>query len=152
MFLIDVNNISLSLLLPLMHFPLCCCLVAKLYLTLLRPHGLVTCQAPPAVGFPRQDYWSGLLCPSPGDLLDPGIEPASPPLAGRFFTTEPPRKLHFPLRFISVTVFMTQVLRVLPQTLRALVRGSGRTQHELGTLCLKAFSWPLLGQVRWACS
>ena len=63
-----------------------------------------------------------------------------------------PRKLHFPLRFISVAVFMTQVLPVCPQTLRVLGRASGRTQHELGTLGLKAFSWPLLGQLRWACS
>ena len=41
--------------------------------------------------FPRQEYWSGLLFPSPGDLPDPGIEPASPvsPLAGGFFTPEP---------------------------------------------------------------
>ena len=35
-------------------------------------------QAPPSVGFPRQEYWSGLPFPSPGDLPDPGIEPWSP--------------------------------------------------------------------------
>ena len=44
------------------------------------------------MGFPRQEYWSGFLFPSPGDLLDPGIEPVFPALAGRFFTTEPPGK------------------------------------------------------------
>ena len=49
-------------------------------------------QAPLSMGFPRQKYWSGLPFPSPGDLLDPGIEPATPALAGRFFTTEPPGK------------------------------------------------------------
>ena len=49
-------------------------------------------QAPPTMGFSRQEYWSGLPFPSPGDLPDPGIEPASPALAGRFFTTEPPAK------------------------------------------------------------
>ena len=37
--------------------------------------------------FPRQEYWSGLPFPPPGDLHDPGIEPASPALAGVFFTT-----------------------------------------------------------------
>ena len=42
------------------------------------------------MGFPRQEYWTGLLFPSPGDIPDPGIEPASPPPAGRFFTPEPP--------------------------------------------------------------
>ena len=43
-------------------------------------------------GFPRQEYWSGLLLPSPEDLPDPGIKLMSPALAGRFFTTEPPGK------------------------------------------------------------
>ena len=47
-------------------------------------------QVPLSMGFPRQGYWSGLPFPSPGDLSGPGIEPASPALAGRFFTTEPP--------------------------------------------------------------
>ena len=44
-------------------------------------------QAPLSMGFPRQEYWSGLPFPSPGDLRDPGIEPKSPALAGKFFTT-----------------------------------------------------------------
>ena len=47
-------------------------------------------QAPLSVGFPRQEYWSGLPFPPPGDLLHPGIEfmpPVSPTLAGRFFTS-----------------------------------------------------------------
>ena len=47
-------------------------------------------QAPLSTGFSRQEYWSGLPCPSPGDLPDPGIKPASltsPALAGGFFTT-----------------------------------------------------------------
>ena len=44
----------------------------------------------PSMGFSRQQYWSGLPCPPPGDLPDPGMEPkslTSPALAGRFFTT-----------------------------------------------------------------
>ena len=41
-------------------------------------------------GISRQEYWSGLPFPSPGDLPDPGMEPASPALTGRFFTTKPP--------------------------------------------------------------
>ena len=40
----------------------------------------------------RQEYWSGLLLPSPRDLPDPGIEPMSPEMAGGFFTAEPPGK------------------------------------------------------------
>ena len=42
------------------------------------------------MGFPKQEYGSGLPFPPPGDLLDPGIEPMSPALADRFFITEPP--------------------------------------------------------------
>ena len=55
----------------------------------------VAFQAPLSMGFPRQEYWSGLSFPYPGDLSDPGIEPASqvaPALAGKFFTTGPPGK------------------------------------------------------------
>ena len=47
-------------------------------------------QAPLSMEFSRQKYWSGLPFPSPGDLPDPGIEPASFSLAGRFLPTEPP--------------------------------------------------------------
>ena len=50
----------------------------------------VALQAPPSMGFSRQEYWSGLPFLPPGDLPDPGIEPmslASPTLAGGFFTT-----------------------------------------------------------------
>ena len=43
-------------------------------------------QAPLSMGFSRQEDWSGLSCPPPGDLPDPRIEPRSPATAGRFFT------------------------------------------------------------------
>ena len=49
-------------------------------------------QAPLSMGFSRQEYWSGLPHPPPGDLPNPGIEltpPVSPAVAGRFFTAEP---------------------------------------------------------------
>ena len=42
--------------------------------------GTVAYQAPPSMGFSRQECWSGLPFPSPGDLPDPGIEPGSPAL------------------------------------------------------------------------
>ena len=51
-----------------------------------------TQQAPPSLGFSRQEYWSGLQFHSPGDLPDPGIKPASPALTGGFFTTESSEK------------------------------------------------------------
>ena len=51
-----------------------------------------TYQAPPSVGFSRQEYWSGLPFPSPGDLPDPGIEPGSSALEADALTSEPPGK------------------------------------------------------------
>ena len=53
----------------------------------LQPH--VAYQAPLPMGFSRQEYWNRLPFPPTGDLLDPGIEPASPALAGGLFTTVP---------------------------------------------------------------
>ena len=52
-------------------------------------------QTPPSMGFCRQEYWSGLPCPPPEGLPNPGIEPefsASPALAGGLFTSEPPEE------------------------------------------------------------
>ena len=46
-------------------------------------------QAPPSMGFSRQEFWSGLPFPSPGDLPDPGIEPRSPALQADALTSEP---------------------------------------------------------------
>ena len=48
----------------------------------------IACQAPPSMGFSRQEYWSGLLFPSPGDLPDPGIEPRSPALQADYLPAE----------------------------------------------------------------
>ena len=56
----------------------------------------VTHQVPLSVGFSQQEYWSGLLFLSPGNLPDPEIELTSPALAGGFFTAVPPGK---PIQF-----------------------------------------------------
>ena len=66
-----------------------CMLSCFSYFQLFATPWPVARQAPLSMGFSRQEYWSGLPCPSPGDLPDPGIEPASlrsPALAGGFFT------------------------------------------------------------------
>ena len=52
----------------------------------------VAYQAPLSVRFSRQEYWSGLPFPSPGDLPDPGIEPGFPALEADALTSEPPGK------------------------------------------------------------
>ena len=49
-------------------------------------------QAPLSIGFSRQEYWSGLPFPSPGDLPDPGIEPRSPVLWADTLLSKPPGK------------------------------------------------------------
>ena len=52
----------------------------------------ITCQAPLSMRFSRQEYWSGLPFPPPGNLLNPGIKPVflmSPALTGEFFTPGP---------------------------------------------------------------
>ena len=61
------------------------------------PWTYVAYEAPLSMETSRQDYWSGLPFPTPGDFPDPGIKPTSlvsPALAGRFFTTAPPGKFN----------------------------------------------------------
>ena len=69
----------------------CSCSVTQLSLILCNP---MDCNLPGSFihGISRQQYWSGLPFPSPGDLPNLGIEPASPALAGGVFTTEPPKE------------------------------------------------------------
>ena len=75
----------------------CSYLIAKslhLYLTLVTLW-TATRQVPLSMRFSRQEYWSGLPCPPPGDVLNPGIKPMSlmsPALAGRSLRLIPPRK------------------------------------------------------------
>ena len=71
---------------------ICVCLRAQ-PLSHVQLFETVAHQAPLSMEISRQEYWSGLPCPPSGDFPDPGIEPtspASPALAGKFFTTEPP--------------------------------------------------------------
>ena len=68
-----------------------CVLVTQSCLT-LATLWTVACQALLSMGFPRQEYWSGLPCPPPGDLPNPGIKPRSPALQADSLPSEPPRK------------------------------------------------------------
>ena len=77
--------------------PECACKGAQLlsHVRLFATPWTVDHQAPLFVEFSRQEYWSGFPFPTPGDLPNPGTEPASPTsaaLAGRLFTTQPPGK------------------------------------------------------------
>ena len=76
-------------------------------------------QAPQSMGFSRQEYWSGLPFPSPGDLPDPGIEPRSPALQADALTSEPPGKplIHnFFLKFHSFHVYLPFVYMICIHT------------------------------------
>ena len=72
-------------------------------------------------GISQQEYWSGLPFPSPGDLSNPGIEPASPALAGEFFTTEPSgpaEKVTVELRLERSEGTLAQISGTIPACLR----------------------------------
>ena len=69
---------------------MCVCAQSLSRVQLFATSCTVAHQAPLSMEFSKQESWSGLPFPSPGDLPDPGIEPASLSLAGRFFPTKPP--------------------------------------------------------------
>ena len=95
-------------------------------------------QASPSMGFSKKEYWSGLPFPSPGDLLDPRIEPQSPALQADALPSEPPGKMtcivslrHF---FFPVSIFWDFVLnRKLTQGKKCL----RETIHVLNITCTK---------------
>ena len=72
-------------------------------------------QSPLTMEFSWEEHWSGLPFHPPGDFPDPGIEPMSPALAGRFLTAEPPRK---PLRNqdLALNVVIATTLSMLTAT------------------------------------
>ena len=68
----------------------------------------VAYQAPLSMGFPRQEYQSGLQCPALEDLPDPGIKPASLALPGEFFTTASLGKPRLNIHIISLCNYISQ--------------------------------------------
>ena len=64
------------------------------YVQLFATPWTVTYQVPLSIGFSRQEYWSGLPFPPPGDLPNPGVEPRSPTLQADALLSEPPGKPH----------------------------------------------------------
>ena len=83
------------------------------------------------MGFPRQEYWSGLPFPSPRDLPNPGIETAglmSSAMAGKFFTSESPEKPIYS-SFI-LTFLVAQMVKCLPTMRETWVRSLGREDLE----------------------
>ena len=80
------------------------CMHAKSLQSCLTLCNLVDCrayQAPLSVRFCRQEYWSGLPCPPPGDLPNPRIEPRSPTLQADSLQSEPPGKPLAPMHIVK---------------------------------------------------
>ena len=103
------------------HTCVCVCSHVCLFVT----PWTVDLQAPLSIAFSRQEYWSGLPCPSPGDLPNPGIEPASlmsSALAGRFFTTGATWEaiyMYFQILYCLFFIFFTikgyyKILNIVP--------------------------------------
>ena len=112
-------------------------------------------QAPPSMGFSRQEYWSRVPLPSPGDLPDPEIEPMSPMLQADALPSEPPEKLC--LRVLHKT--KTKVIATMISWLEVLVKKPHLcTSKLLAKFCffallrlmssLVAVSWELLSTSR----
>ena len=99
----------------------CYHLVAKSCPTLCNPVDYIAHQVLVSIGFSRQEHWSGLPSPSPGDLPNPGIEPSSPTLSGRFFTAELPGK--------------SKVLSTALWTDRSPTGGCASVKHQVWLLC-----------------
>ena len=91
------------------------------------------------MGFPRQEYWSGLSFPSPENFPDPGIKPTSPALAGGFFTTSATWEalLSHTTPFISVTEQITAYDD--PTTVQALLLSADRESY-MARNCICAIS------------
>ena len=97
--------------------PNCCCLVPKSWSNSFATPWTEAFQAPLFMGFSRQEHWSGLPFHSPEDLPNTEFKPGSPALAGKFFTTEPPRKSQQTQQMLAKYFFrssMAQRVKNLP--------------------------------------
>ena len=128
-------------------------LVTQLCPILCRPPWTVALQAPLSMGFSRQEYWSGLPCPSPGDLPDPRMEPGSPALQKDSLLSKSPRKLQYLKRFVQYIVLAEShgFFSLLPLIKKNLLTMFGNQypdpNHEYPTMILSTLVSPLL--IRW---
>ena len=124
----------------------CCCSLVTMSYSFATPW-TVALQAPLFMGFLRQESWSRLLFPSPGDLPDPGMEPASPALAGRFFTTKSPGKPDWILEESITCLFIHSLLNFRHWN-RKLARNT--KIYKLHFTSFRAqFKYPLMPDICW---
>ena len=95
---------------------MCCAVLSHSVMSdSLELHGLQPFRLLCPLGFSKQEYWSGLPCPSPGDLSNPGIELRSPALQGDSFLSEPPWKPKFSNECCIFLIISTWVLSTVEQ-------------------------------------
>ena len=103
----------------------------------------VAYQAPPSLGFSRQEHWSGLPFPSPGDLPDPGIEPGSPALQADALPSEPPGNLYLLADYLIIACVPAKSLQSCPTLCNTMdcspvgcsIHGFSRQEYWSGLLC-----------------
>ena len=88
------------------------CVQLLSYVQLFATPWTVACQPPLAMGFSRQEYWSGLTFPSPEDLPDPEIKPRCPALQADSLPSEPPG--HSSIYHLSVSICLSLCLSIYP--------------------------------------
>ena len=124
------TNIEAASLLLLFSRSVCCVLSRFSRVWLFVAPWTVACQAPLSMGFSRQEYWSGLPFPPPGDHPDPGIEPASPVLAGVFLSILTSHPLYWNLAQMSTPLksgsCVTRHQNITPRASPRVVAGSLR--------------------------
>ena len=92
----------------------------------------ITRQAPPSIGFSRQEYWSGLPFPSPGDLRNPGIKPGSPKLHADTLPSEPPIEVEGKIPKNSQEIFQeSQDLLLTSKNMTQKVKPSIKAEESL---------------------
>ena len=107
-----INSFPLLCSIPFYEYSVEIVLVAQSCPALCNPM-TVAQRAPLSIEFSRQKYWSGLTCPPPGDLPDPGIEPRSPPWQTDYLPSEPLGK---PMLLLLLSRFSHVRLCATPQT------------------------------------
>ena len=101
----------------------------------LRLHRLAY-QAPLSIGPPRQEYWSGLLLPSPGDLPNPGIEPRFPTLQADSLSSEPPGKPRWNHTAYNLLILLFSLSIMPPGSIQTVV-----WSNSWFLLLLNSFPW-----------
>ena len=122
-------------------------LVTKSRQTLATPW-TVACQAPLSMGFSRQEYWSGLPFPFPGDLPNPGIELMSPALQADSLLSEPPGKPRLSTMF-SPQLFGRRSQRNCTHVLKLLCWTGGSDGKKICLQCRRPGFDPWVRKIPW---